>query len=138
MVKEMAGEIVSTSRDLNNILATGKVAYAFRTHYVDTANDINGIGELIAAILKANGSTFPKGSEDTSLREIVIHGAMYLADIETKVRQTFGFERYPTSSLKVYLSNHKAGHVFETIQLKGHEDQGRTCPKPRAKYFLAE
>jgi hypothetical protein len=136
MVADLAETIIDTSKDLNNILASGKVQFCFRSHYVDTKNDVHGIEQLIYAILKANGSVFPSRSEDGNFSKVVKAGSMFFADIENEVHKAFGFERYPATTLRVYLAG-KAKNVHR-IQLTGEEDQGRICPKPRAKYYFAE
>lgn len=136
MVASMATEIIDTSKDLNSVLATGKVNLLVRTHYVDTANEIYGVEQLIRSILKANGSIFPPESEQGELRQIVIAGAMFFADIEAEVRRVFGANRYPAVTLRVYLTQKTKD--IHTIQLRGNEDTSRTCPKPRAKYYLVE
>ena len=141
MVANMATEIVDISKDVMNILNSGEFdTYKFGPHYVDTANRIEGIGELIIAILKNNGAVNPKDSHKGALRNVVIANSMFFADIEQEVRNVFVSAglRYPSVTLRVYLSNHKRGYTFGNIQLTNSEDQLRPCPKPRAKYYVIE
>jgi len=65
-------------RELNETLAdTGKVKFAFRAHFTDTANGVNGIEQLIRAIMISRGCVHPKGSE---LR--MVRAAMYLFEVQ--------------------------------------------------------
>jgi predicted flap endonuclease-1-like 5' DNA nuclease len=135
----IASDIIDTSKDLLSAEKAAEVnTYKFGPHYVDTANDIAGIGELLESILKAFGCVHPMGIEDTEKREKAIGKSMFMAELDREVRRAFAEagKRYPQNSLRVYLSNHKAGFVFGSIQLTGIEDTGRTSPKPRAKYYL--
>ena len=136
MIASLAGEIVSASRDLNNVLESGEVAYAFRTHYVDTKNDIHGIEQLIESILATRGAIAPRNAHETAMRDIVIGASLYFHEIESEVRKAFGRERYTDSTLRVYLAK-KAKNIVN-FQLTGMEDAERTSPKPRAKYYLVE
>jgi hypothetical protein len=139
-VVAIARELVDTARDTNNVLqAAGNVHYFVRSHYVDVASGTYGIESLIAAILAANGSIFPAGIEETEFRKVAIAGAMFTTEIIAKVRETFGSERYPDSTILSFLAhfmlkNKRVGK----LKLKGAEDQGRTSAKPRVKYYLIE
>ena len=133
MVAEMAETIVDTSRDLNNVLSTGEVKVNFYTHYVDAKNDIAGIEDLMRFILENNGAKFPADSQNSALRPIVIAGAMFLGDIKRECERAFGKERYPLSTLRVYISRMRD---VQTITLTKAEDTGSKT-RPRRKYFLA-
>ena len=136
-VAAMASTIVDTSRDINNILASGNVKRLVRTHYIDTANDIAGIEQLIESILRANGAIHPDGAEHTAMRNVVLASAMLYAEIETAVRKAFGPDRYvDTSTIYVYLNG--KGTAFRSVQMTGTEDKGRTSCKPRSRYYLSE
>lgn len=134
MVADMAGEILATSQDLNAILATGGIRKLVMTHYVNTEKEIAGIEQLVRSILQSHGATFPKDSHLTEMRSIVINGGMFLNEIESEVRKAFGFERYPSVTLRVYLSQRMKDIC--TAQLTSVEDA--TGKRPRRKYYLAE
>jgi len=134
----IANDVLDTEKDLLSVLKSAKAnTFKFGPHYTDTANDTNGIGELITSILKAFGCVHEMGIETTEKRAKAIGKSMFKSEIDREVRKAFveAGKRYPEGSTRVYLSNHKAGHVYGTIQLKGHEDTARTSPKPRAKYY---
>lgn len=135
-VVSLAREIVDTNRDQNNVLATGEVHFFVRGHYVDTATGTFGIESLIRNILKANGSIFPKDAGLTELRPIVVAGSMFTDEIIAAVRETFGADRYPDGTIRMYLS--KFGKQFGKVKLTSSEDSTRTCPKPRCKWYVAE
>jgi hypothetical protein len=132
----LAREIVDTSRDQNNVLATGEVHFFVRGHYVDTATGTFGIESLIRNILRANNAIFPAGAEKTELRAIVIAGAKFTDEIIAAVRETFGADRYPDGTIRMYLS--KFGKQFGKVKLSNSEDSNRPCPKPRCKWYVAE
>lgn len=142
-VSDLAREIVSNSRDANNVLnAAGNVHFFVRNHYVDTASGTYGIESLIASILKANDAIFPANVGSTEFRSVAISCAMFADDVITAVRETFGPERYPDQTIRSYLSvfmaKRDSQHKTGKIKLSNSEDQHRTCPKPRTKYFLIE
>lgn len=134
IVRALSRDIVDSSRDTNNLLAAGGIHNLVREHYIDTANGIYGIESLIKSILKANGSVFPKGSEETELKAIAIAGGMFTSEIIAKVRETFGADRYPDCTIRMYLTEFAKG--IGKIQLTGAEDMPRPCPKPRCKWYL--
>jgi hypothetical protein len=133
-IADLSTEIISGSKDLNNVLATGSVKFAFRTHYVNSVKGIAGIEQLIRDILRRNGSVFPRDSHKGEQRESVIAGAMFAREIEAKVKLAFGKNRYPRVTLRVYLATRMQDVC--TVQLTKWEDT--TGKKPRAKYYLAE
>lgn len=136
-VRELATEIVDIARDTNNLLASaGNVHNFVRSHYVDVENGVYGIESLINSILKANDSVFPIDSEKTELRAVIVAKSMFAAEIIAAVRVAFGADRYPDHSIKTFLSSHSPQVV--AVQLSGKEDSTRTCPKPRAKYYLIQ
>ncbi len=133
---EMSQDILATSQDLNAILATGEIKKLVMTHYVNTEREIAGIEQLIRAILQDNGAVFPRDSHLSEMRQIVLAKAMRLKEIESEVRKCFGWERYPQSSLRVYL-NAKMADVC-TIKQTAQEDKGHYKTRPNRKYYLAE
>lgn len=135
-VASLSREIVDTARDINNTLASGEIHYLVRNHYVDTAKGTYGIESLIRDILLANGAFFPKGIEATELRGIVVAGAMFTDEIIEAVRDTFGNERYPDGTIRMYLS--KFGKQFGKVKLSNSEDSNRPCSKPRCKWYVAQ
>lgn len=139
-VQSIAREIVDTSRDLNNILASGGNIHPFvRAHYVDTSTGTYGIESLISAILKANNAVFPAGIESTEFRNVAIASAMYASDIIETVQDTFGKERYPYATVHSYLSYFmKKNNKIGKIKLTNAEDCNRPCCKPRIKFYLLE
>ncbi len=137
-VASLSREIVDTTRDQNNILASGDVHWFVRGHYVDTGTGTYGIESLIRNILKANGSIFPASASnpETGLRGIVIAGSMFTDEIIAAVRETNGADRYPDGTIRMYLS--KFGKNFGKVKLSNGEDKNRPCPKPRCKWYVAE
>jgi hypothetical protein len=133
VVRDMSREIVDSSRDTNNLLASGEIHFYVREHYVDPSTGTYGIESLIRNILKANGSQFPAGVEDTELRGIAVAGSMFSSEIIAKVRETFGADRYPDSTIYQYLWKYAKG--IRKVKLSSAEDSSRTCPKPRCKYY---
>lgn len=133
-IAEFAQDILANSMDTNNILASGNVKFAFRSHYVNTANNVNGIEQLIKSILTDNGSIFVSEIEKSSMRKIAIAGSMFTEDIISIVRENFGVDRYPDATIKMYLSKFAKG--IAKFQLQNNEDSGRDCCRPRCKYYL--
>lgn len=134
----IANDINDTSKDLLSVeKSAGVNTYKYGPHYVDTANDIHGIGELLESILESFGCVHDSGIEHTTQRETAIEHSMFMHELQTAVEDAFASagKRYPNVSLRVYLSNHKRGYVFESIQLTSAEDSTRTCPRPRCKYY---
>jgi len=135
----LSTEILTVERELNETLAdTGKVKFAFRAHFTDTANGVNGIEQLIRAIMISRGCVHPKGSELTPLRSIVIQQSLFADEVIAIVRGEFGPDRYPDSTIKAYLSckNARATILFGKVSLTKEEDYARDCKKPRTKYFV--
>lgn len=136
---EIAETIVATSRDLNNVLQSEGVRFAFRTHYVDIVNDINGIEQLLESIFIKHDAILPKGCHlDAESRALAVSKGLLFSDIVSEVRHCFGFERYPDESIRVYLCNRMPEVV--RFQLFNHEDTNRpsVARKPRKKFYLAE
>ncbi len=140
----MSREVLANSQDINNVLSTSNVVKAvFHTHFVSMEQDLAGIADLISAILREREAVFPLSvsAPDNALRPIAIAGSMFTHEIMAEVQNRFaaGSKRYPLQTVKNYLSTYmpKAGKVGK-IQLKGHEDTSRPCPKPRCKWFLAQ
>lgn len=131
---EVGQAIIDTSKDLLDCQKSmGVKTGFFGTHYVDVVNDINGIGELINAIL-ANAKAY---SPETGL---------FACEIDAKVRRAFAEadKRYPATTLRVYLSNHKKGYVYGIHQCSKAEEktlcEGKgltpSVYKTRKVYFL--
>lgn len=143
-VQAVAREIVDTSRDLNNVLASaGNVHNFVRAHYVDTNSGVYGIERLIAQILLERGAVFPQGIEDTQeFRGMAVQASLFAHEIIAAVQETFGTERYPAATIHCYLSTEmkkkQSVNKVGTIKLKTHEDIGRPCKQPRRKYYLLE
>lgn len=142
-VRAIARELVDTSRDLNNILASaGNVHNFVRAHYVDTDAGVYGIESLIAQILRENGAIFPTGIEKTEFRKVAIASSMFANDIIKIVHDTFGKERYPYATIHSYLSyfmtKPNSQHKIGKIKLSSSEDYNRHCCKPRIKFYLLE
>jgi len=142
-VQMLAGEIVSSARDKNNLLANaGNVHLLIRDHYVDPSSGTYGIESLIARILATNGAVFPKGIEKTQFRKVAIATAMFASDIIAEVRTAFGADRYPDQTIYTYLAHFmkqkNTAHKIGKIKLSNNEDKDRNCCKPRTKYYLVE
>lgn len=137
----MSREILANSQDINNVLTTAGEKPVFHTHYVNLDANESGIADLITRILLENEAVFPANVGETELRQIAIAGSMFTDEILAKVQEYFsaGSTRYPLQTVKNYLSTYmpKAGKVGK-VQLKGHEDKTRACPKPRCKWFLLQ
>lgn len=142
-VQNVSREIVDTSRDLNNVLASaGNVHNFVRAHYIDASTGVYGIERLIAQILKENGAIFPGGIEETEFRGMAILAGMFASEIVAIVQETFGTERYPAATIHCYLSTEMTKATSQNkigkIKLKNHEDSNRPCFKPRTKFYLLE
>jgi len=116
-------KIKAVSIALNSALNSEQVPLEFRAHYVNVTENVMGIEQLIAQILKTNGATN-------------VAGAMFFSEIEASVRKSFGANRYPKASLYTYLIQRMP--YVSSVQLSGVEDKGRTSPRPRKKFYLAE
>lgn len=139
----LSRQIVSTSRDVNNVLrSAGNVHNFVRMHYVDLVTGVYGIERLIAEILKDNSAVYPKGIENTEFRPVAIQTGMFATEIHAKVVEIFGTERYPFATIQAYICTfmtrkNSANHIGK-IQLTNSEDCQRDCCKPRTKYYLIE
>lgn len=137
----LAAEIVNTAMDKNNLLASAGNVHCFvRDHYVNVETGTYGIESLIVSILKENNAVFPADiGSNAKFRKSAIAFSMFAETVIGKVRETFGADRYPDSTIRSYLavfmvSNNKVGK----IKLTSSEDSARTCCKPRTKYFLIQ
>lgn len=148
---ELSGEVLATSQDLNNVLASaGNVHMFVRSHFVDMESGIYGLQSLIADILRTHASqvsptgTFPQGVESSEYRSLAIAGSMFASEVIAAVRERFTADRYPDATIATQLSHHmqkancqnKAGK----FRLSKAEDMqaGGTSPKPRSKYYLLD
>jgi predicted metal-dependent phosphotriesterase family hydrolase len=132
--REVARNILMAEKDILAVLDGANVnTYAFGPHYANTHTGVCGIGNLIVAIMEKAGAVDAYGLD----RQGLIGRAMFLSEIDGEVRKAFAAAglRYPASTLRVYLSNHKKGYVFGSITLSREEDAG-TGVKPRTKYFI--
>jgi hypothetical protein len=135
-VAGLARELVDGARDKNNVLASGEIHYFVRDHYVDPSTGTYGIENLIKSILKSNSAVFPKGVEHSALRNVAIGAAMFTDEIIKSVRITFGQDRYPDTTIRMYLSKFAKG--LGKIKLTNAEDTNRPCCKPRCKWYVVE
>ncbi len=135
ILADLAPEIIGKAQDTNNMLASAGVKFLLRNHYTDLATGTNGIEALIKNILMAHGAVWPKNVEDTTFRHMAIAGSMLTEDIILEVRNTFGEDRYPDSTIRMYLSSFGE---FGKIQMTGKEDKDRTCARPRCKWYVAQ
>jgi hypothetical protein len=144
-----AQEIVEQSTELNELFEEGDVQYAFRTHYVDSVNEVYGLEQMMVVIMTTLGASNPDTdyyraddhhADDHPMRAIAIGNSVYADEIIAMVRATFagGEERYPNKSIREYLSGKKKMKNVRSIRLTGDEDQPRHCPVPRCKYYIAE
>lgn len=136
----MSREVLSNSQDINNVLTTSQTVKAvFHTHFADMETGECGIEKLIVRIMREREAQFPKGVENTELRQIAIAGSMFMSEIETEVKNRFtaGSIRYPHDTIKAYMSAYllKSGKVGR-IQLTNGEDKNRSCCRPRVKWYL--
>lgn len=138
---ELANNINDTQKDLLNVLQSqGVNTFKFGPHYCDTLNGIFGIGSLLIAILKNHGCQHAEESENNpELRSIVLAHSMTREEIEIIIREVYASrgERYPDSTLRVYLTNHKKGYSFCSFQMTPSEDPTHST-KPHARYYLPE
>lgn len=148
---ELSGDVLATSQDLNNVLASaGNVHMFVRTHFVDLENGIYGLQSLIADILRKHAmdvsptGTFPAGIESSEYRSLAIAGSMFASEVIAKVRERYSADRYPDATIATQLSHHmqKANCQNKTgkFRLSKSEDlqAGGTSPKPRSKYYLLD
>lgn len=137
---DLAQELISGAQDRNNVMATAQVHFLVRDHYVDAANGIFGIQDLIVAILKTNNAVFPANIENTPLRQIALGTSLTTDEIIETVRENFGIDRYPDNTIRMYLSVHGGKKsktpIFGKIQMTKTEDSNRTCSKPRCKWYV--
>jgi hypothetical protein len=153
-------EILSGSQDANNVLTTsGQVGPLFHAHYTNMETAENGIANLIAKILKENGSNFPLNIANSEFRNIAIAGSMFASDIfaATQLEFSAGSIRYPYETIHAYLSvfmspdnKHKLAGLprIGKIDLTSNEDYNRPAvmgkdgkkrkTKPRRKWFLIQ
>ena len=139
---EIGTVMVATEQDFNAVLAekvnpaTSKAAnLTTGGHFNRPEINLYGIEQLIRAILRGkSNATFPEGAEATELRAAVIGAGLFTDEIIAKVRAEFGGNRYGDATIRTYLT--QKGEGIGKVQLTGKEDSGRTCPRPRCKWFL--
>lgn len=133
-IAAFARELIDGARDRNNVMATGKVEFCFRDHYVNPSDGTMGIQELIRKTLLDAGAVFPNGAENTSMRSIVISKALVMNALESKIRAEFGADRYPMATLRTMLTDRMQDVV--SVQLTKAEDP--TGKKPRTCYYIVQ
>jgi len=142
MVRAMAEDILSSSRELNNTLTAGGINPTFQAHYVNTKTGAAGLVRLIEEILREHGAAFKAGVEGTEFRSVAVARALFTHQIVEEVQRRFtdGSTRYPAQSvsngLTTYNRNPKTGkRTIGRIDLTKHEDAGRSCKMPRNKWY---
>ena len=132
----MSPELLETMQAVNNTLTIADVRPHFQAHYANAQTDVHGILALVKDILKEQ-AVFPRGTENTELRKIVVSAAMFTADILTEVERRFaaGGGRYKIQTVKNVLSTYGKNEIVK-VKLSNEEDQPRDCCKPRAKWYL--
>lgn len=138
--RKMADMIFANQKDINCVLTdAGNVKPIFMSHFNDIKTGENGLKDLICKILRNRMAEFPSGIANTRLRSIVVNASMFTSEILESVQIEFtkGSTRYPLASVATYLSHwmFKAGIVGK-IKLTSEEDNTRTSPKPRCKWYL--
>lgn len=137
-IKGGASVILETSQALNATFAVRQVDLCYRTHYANTRTGDCGIEDLICRILSDAGAVFPADIAETEYRALAISASLFVKEIEEKVRQHFGDNRYPPSTIAAYCST--LSKRIGKIKLINPEDAGRPSEacKPRRKYFLIQ
>ena len=143
MVRAMAEDILSSSRELNNTLTAGGINPTFQAHYVNTQTGAARLVRLIEEILREHGAAFTAGVEYTELRGVAVARSLYTHQIVEEVQRRFtdGTTRYPAQSvsngLTTYNRNPKTGkRSIGKIDLSKHEDAVRPCKMPRCKWYF--
>jgi hypothetical protein len=134
-LSDLSENILATSQDLNNVLASGGIKFSFRSHYVDTSKGINGIEELIVNVLQEANAILPENADKGQLRKVAIGSALFVGDIHSEVSKAFGLDRYPASTIKVYLNRLTHSGKVGVMKLTKAED-ATSKTRPRRKYFL--
>ena len=138
----MNREILSGSKDINNVLSTSSVVSPlFHTHYTNMETELHGISNLIAEILTEREAVFPLGIENGEFRKIAIAASLTAEEIIEAVQSRFasGSVRYPYTTVHQYLSvfMFRKGQIGK-IKLTGAEDKPRSCCKPRCRWYLVQ
>lgn len=137
-IKGGAKAILETSQALNATFAQRQVDFAYRTHYANTRNGDCGVEDLICRILSDAGAVFPAMIGETEFRPLAVTRSLFVKEIDERVRQHFGDDRYPLSTVAAYCST--LSKRIGKVKLTNTEDFGRpreAC-KPRRKYFLLQ
>lgn len=139
--KDSAEKIIDISHNVNEVQTKREVHPLFQTHYADTKNEIFGIEQLLISIFKSHDAVMQKSLDDTDLRQVAIAKALFTNEIHNEVQARFSADttRYSIKSILQYLGGFmtKSGKVGK-IELKGFEDQNRSCYKPRCKWYLVQ
>ncbi len=143
----MSQETIETCQAVNNTLQVANVRAHFQTHYANAQEEIYGILELVADILRKGDACFPRNAHNTELHNIVAASAMFTSDILAEVEKRFaaGGGRYKVQAVKNVLSTYGKGIIQK---IKGtnnpkasgdcYYDSPRPCAKPRCKRYLID
>lgn len=145
----MQRELLENAHDINNVLTAGNVSPVFQGHIFDMENGKHGIENAIIAVLTEREAIFPKGTENSKLRPVVIAAGMFTKEIFEAIQVKFaaGTTRYPLNTIEHYLSVVMSNHNTKTIngngkigfvKLTNAEDKPRPCYRPRKKWYLVE
>jgi hypothetical protein len=150
---KMQEAIHANQVDINHVLTQSKIVMPLlHNHYVNMENKSmfhekhvceQGAFDLLCSILKDADAIFTKGIESTEYRQLAIKKAMLASEIVNEVQSRFsnGSIRYPSQSIKSFLSNPKInfGKII-AIQLTNNEDKNRpaNCYKPRKVYYIVK
>lgn len=131
-------ELLENQHDINNVLTTAEnVSPMFGGHYFNMESGEHGLQTLIAEILTEREAIFPKDSENSALRQVVISAGMFTSEIVAEVEKRFsgGTNRYKYVHAYLSVIMFKNGKIGK-VKLTNNEDKPRPCFKPRCKWFL--
>jgi hypothetical protein len=120
-LSSIAGEVLSKAIDDNSLFAGANVHFLYRDHHNDLSDGTYGIGALIIRTLKQRGA-------------YSLEKSLTFRQIENKVRKCFGWDRYPTATLRTYLKQ-KLAQVVVTVRIK--KGQPMAVKGARVRYYLA-
>ena len=146
-------ETIEACQAVNNTLTIAEVRPNFQAHYANAQLGVYGIMDLVRDILREAQAEFPRGIEATELRKIAVAASMFTSEILAEVQARFsaGSTRYQVQSVKNCLSTYGGNAIYKKgplagkligdgsiakIWLSNEEDQPRTSPKPRCKWYL--
>lgn len=133
-----SADVIESVCAANNTLMIAGVRAHYQGHYADAKTRVYGILMLVADILRQHDAEFPQHAHTTTLRHIVVAGAMFTYEILAEVEKRFaGGSRYKVQAVKNVLSTY-GNEFIAKIQLDKNEDQPRPCDKPRCKWYLIQ